>query len=1043
MGFLLVGQAARLSGFDPGQASCLSYGKQVPGCCIIAIAAETWYEDRRTHVAQPEDEAGMQDVLEQFTAAATPREVAGNNPLPLDDPDGVWLVTAGRLDVFALPPSRDGVAGARVHLFRVETGQLLFGVGQADVALLAVGNPGSQVQRLPRQQLQAPAPQKDGTPPVPDATARLGALLDGWVQGLTAGVVRGPHARGAAVPKRLTILEPDRETRLAAGDNAGPARGVLWVRHLHGSSHFLGKSGPTLTADGGPFPLAGPGWLTAGEEEARLTAAATDAVLADGTAWAGLDRFHQALLAVLAVNLAAGESAERSRLKHRVAAEHRLIRSTLARLAAVTRAEGPELPLEGAEDAAATEVEEDPLVGACRLVGASMGIAIQPPLGAGEKRRRSDPVSAIARASRVRVRRVLLSGDWWRQDNGPLLAFRDKDDQPVALLPASPSRYDLVDPRTQQHTPLTAANASSVQPFAYCFYRPLPSRALTALDLLRFGVAGSRRDWVLVAVLGLAGSLLGLFTPLVTGWVFDRVIPGVEKNQLLVVVLALVVTAVSSALFQAARGIAMLRVETKMEGGVQAGLWDRLLNLPAPFFRRYTAGDLTDRAMGIGTIRQMLTDVGMTSMLAAVFSLVYFGLLFYYSVRLALLACVLFVAVLLAGAWAVRRQLRYQRNVSQVRGRIAGLVLQLITGITRLRVAGAEDRALAVWGKDFGLQRQLAFRARSVANNLSAFNAAIPIISLVVLFGTVALMPVGAISLGAFLAFNVAFVQILSTALMMSSSLPYAVEIVPLYERAKPILETLPEVDEVKAIPGDLSGDIEISHVSFRYRQDGPLVLDDVSLHIRPGEFVAFVGPSGAGKSTIIRLLLGFESPTAGSIYYDREDLAGLDKQGVRRQVGVVLQDSRLLSGDIFTNITGSTLLTVEDAWEAAHLAGLDDDIAAMPMGMHTIIGEGGSTLSGGQRQRLMIARAIVSRPRILLFDEATSALDNETQAKVIRSLESLKATRIVVAHRLSTIVRADRICVLSGGHIVQQGRYQELLDQGGLFAELVRRQLA
>jgi NHLM bacteriocin system ABC transporter ATP-binding protein len=983
----------------------------------------------------------MQDVLEQLTAAATPREVAGNNPLPLDDRDSVWLVTAGRLDVFALPPPRDGVAGARFHLLRVETGQLLFGVGKSDVALLAVGNPGSQVLRLARQQLQTPPPQGEPTPPAPDATARVGTLLDAWVQGLTAGVVRGPHARGAAVPKRVTILEPHKETRLAGGDNAGPARGVLWVRHLQGSSHFLGKSGPSLTAEGGFFPLAGPGWLTAGEEEAHLTAETADTVLADGSAWPGLDRFHQALLTVLAVNLAAGESAERTRLKQRVAAEHRLIRSTLSRLAAVTRDEGPPISLDGTEEP--TDTEEDPLLAACRLVGGGMGIAIQPPLGGGEKRRRSDPVSAIARASRVRVRRVLLSGDWWRQDNGPLLGFRQHDDLPVALLPASPARYDLVEPGTGQRTPLTPASASSVQPFAYCFYRPMPSRALTAWDLLRFGVAGSRRDWILVAVLGLAGSLLGLFTPLVTGWVFDRVIPGVEKNQLLLVVLALVVTAIASALFQAARGIAMLRVETKMESSVQAGLWDRLLNLPAPFFRRYTAGDLTDRALGIGTIRQMLTDVGLTSVLASIFSLVYFGLLFYYSVRLALLACVLFVAVLLAGAWAVRRQLRYQRNVSQVRGRIAGLVLQLITGITRLRVAGAEDRALSVWGKDFGLQRQLAFRARSVSNNLSAFNAAIPILSALVLFGMVALMPVGAISLGAFLAFNVAFVQILSTALMMSSSLPYAVEIVPLYERSKPILETLPEVDEAKAIPGDLSGDIEISHVSFRYRQDGPLVLDDVSLHIRPGEYVAFVGPSGAGKSTIIRLLLGFESPTAGSIYYDREDLAGLDKQSVRRQIGVVLQDSRLLSGDIFTNITGSTLLTVEDAWEAARLAGLDDDIAAMPMGMHTVIGEGGSTLSGGQRQRLMIARAVVSRPRILLFDEATSALDNETQAKVIRSLENLKATRIVVAHRLSTIVRADRICVLSGGRIVQQGRYQELLEQGGLFADLVRRQLA
>ena len=288
-----------------------------------------------------------------------------------------------------------------------------------------------------------------------------------------------------------------------------------------------------------------------------------------------------------------------------------------------------------------------------------------------------------------------------------------------------------------------------------------------------------------------------------------------------------------------------------------------------------------------------------------------------------------------------------------------------------------------------------------------------------------------------------AFVQVLSSAIMLGSTAGYAVEIVPLYERAKPILDAAPEVDIGKAAPSDLSGDVEMSHVSFRYRPDGPLILDDVSLRIRPGEFVAFVGPSGAGKSTIIRLLLGFESPTAGSVHYDHEDLAALDRQAVRRQIGVVLQDGKTLSGDIFTNIIGSSLLTLDDAWEAAYLAGMADEIQRMPMEMHTVISDGGSTLSGGQRQRLMIARAVVAKPRILLFDEATSALDNETQARVSRSLENLKATRIVVAHRLSTVVNADRIYVLSAGRIVQQGRHEDLMKEGGLFAELMRRQMA
>jgi NHLM bacteriocin system ABC transporter ATP-binding protein len=966
----------------------------------------------------------MQEPLQVF-AAEPPRDLSGNSPLPLDDRDSVWLVSAGWVDVFALSPGRDGVAGARRHLFRAESGQALFGVGSE--TLLAVGGPGNQVLHLKRTDFAERARRSEMAAP-------LAALLADWVHRLTASVVRD------RLPKKVALLDPGNEVELSEGAIATPVRDTIWLRHLNGTSRFLGLAGPALSREAGLFPLAAPGWIAIAEAGTRLTALTTEAVLSDPDIWPGLDHFHQAILASIDAQHAWTEATERGRLERRAEAERRLLRSTLARLAEV--AEGSEKDdLDGSTD-------DNPLLAACRLVGARLGITIERPLGAGDKKRRSDPVTAIARASRVRVRRVLLSGNWWRQDNGPLLGYWTRaggsaeDDRPVALLPLSPSRYELIDPVDGQAVPVTAANAGSLQPFAYSFYRSFDPGILTPWKLFRFGVAGGGRDWLRVALLGLAGSLLGMFTPIVTGWIFDRVIPGAERDQLLLVVLALAVSAVVAALFQLTRGLAMLRLEAKMESSVQAGIWDRLLNLPVPFFRRFTAGDLSDRAMGVAAIRQVLTDVALSSILGLVFTLTYFGLLFYYDLRLALLACGLFVVVLLGTAWASVRGLRYQRSVYQLRGKIAGLVLQLITGITRLRVAAAEDRALAVWGREFGAQRRLSFRARCVANNLAAFNAAVPVVSALALFGTVVLLPRESLSLGHFLAFNVAFVQILSAAVLMGSSVTAAIQVVPIYERARPILDTAPEVETGKAVPGELAGDIEISHVSFRYRPDGPLILNDVSIHVRPGEFVAFVGPSGAGKSTLLRLLLGFESPTAGSVYFDREDLANLDRQAVRRQMGVVLQDSKILMGDIFSNIVGSALLTLEDAWEAAWLAGLDDDIADMPMGMHTVVSDGGGTLSGGQRQRLLIARAVVGKPRILLFDEATSALDNETQAKVSRSLERLKATRIVVAHRLSTIRNADRIYVLDGGRVVQQGKYEQLLAEGGLFAELAKRQL-
>jgi ATP-binding cassette subfamily C protein len=372
------------------------------------------------------------------------------------------------------------------------------------------------------------------------------------------------------------------------------------------------------------------------------------------------------------------------------------------------------------------------------------------------------------------------------------------------------------------------------------------------------------------------------------------------------------------------------------------------------------------------------------------------------------------------------------------------MVLQLLSGIAKLKVVGAEVRAFGVWARLFGEQRRLRFRTRTLGGRLMVFNAAYPALCTMLLFDAIlsrAGTP-GALTTGEFLAFVAAFNVCLGATLTTSSTLINSLGVVPMYEQIRPILATLPEVSAGKHAPGELSGAVELQHVHFRYQADGPEVLHDVSVRIQPGEFVAFVGPSGSGKSTLFRMLLGFELPEAGSIHYDGQELSGLDIQAVRRQIGVVLQQGRLMAGDIFTNIVGSSLATLDDAWEAARMAGLDDDVRAMPMGMHTMISEGGGTLSGGQRQRLMIARALVNRPRILLFDEATSALDNRTQDIVTQSLSRLQTTRVVIAHRLSTIVNADRIHVIQAGRVVESGTCAELLARDGTFAEMAKRQL-
>jgi len=270
----------------------------------------------------------------------------------------------------------------------------------------------------------------------------------------------------------------------------------------------------------------------------------------------------------------------------------------------------------------------------------------------------------------------------------------------------------------------------------------------------------------------------------------------------------------------------------------------------------------------------------------------------------------------------------------------------------------------------------------------------------------------------------------------------------PQLENLRPILQEMPENVGEKQDAGKLTGTFEVKHLTFAYTnpqtgESGPEVIRDVSFSVASGENVAIVGKSGSGKSTLVRLILGFEQPKSGAVYFDGQDLSELNLPSVRSQLGVVLQNGQLMTGDIYSNIVGTRVLSQDDAWEAAEAAGIAQDIAEMPMGMQTVISEGSSNISGGQRQRLLIARALVGKPALLLFDEATSALDNRSQAIVAQSLDNLKATRIIVAHRLSTIRNCDRIIVMDKGSIAEVGGFDELMEKDGIFASLVKRQLA
>lgn len=684
-----------------------------------------------------------------------------------------------------------------------------------------------------------------------------------------------------------------------------------------------------------------------------------------------------------------------------------------------------------------------------QVVAAASGIELGQPAEAGGKNFQEE-AARIAERSRVRIRKVVLRGQWWQEDHGPLLA-QSKGGTPLALIPLSRGRgYKVIDRTKNAQPKLNAAQAEELSVFAFMLYRPLPQRPLPQGPgigwriLLGFTFAGLRRDLLQLFAAGVAVGVLGATVPLLTGWLIDQAVTTADDSLLVQLAAGLLAVAFAAPLLKVFESFAALRLEGRTDLALQAALWDRLLNLPAQFFRQYEAGDLADRMSGVLRIRAVLAKAIRTVALGLISALIYLGLMIAYSVELALAGVAVMAILILVSLILAWRQLREQRHAAEQEGRVSALLLQLLSGISKIRVAGAESYAVRLWSIAFAQQLRATIRAGLWQNRSMVFQSVFPVLASLVLFlvAAAAQGPESKLSTGQFVAFFAAFGLLATSLLNVCEAVPRLAEAVPVWQRLRPILETPPEIDREKSNPGLLEGRISLSGVSFRYQKDGPPILQEIELEIRPGEFVALVGASGSGKSTLLRLLLGFERPASGVIAYDGYDLATLDLRAVRRQIGVVLQTGKPFAADVLQNIVGMSSHTLEEALEAARLAGFEEDIKKMPMRWFTFVGEEGVNLSGGQRQRLMIARALLKKPRIVFMDEATSALDNRTQATVAESLENLKATRVIVAHRLSTIRNADRIVVLEQGRIVEEGTFDELMARGGFFAKLAERQL-
>ena len=980
----------------------------------------------------------MQDTKLEYTsvaelAARSGKSVpcAGNLPVELDDPDSVWFIDHGAVNLF-LVEFKDGVEQVPPqHLLSRESGWLLPGVapderdnqGDTTLRLIAKGSPGTFLKRLPASLLSEVNP------------AELAEQIDTWLTAITDTLSRF----ASPLPRPTALAEPGL-TRTLGPCTLSVRRGVVWVSQLpHDAFLFMDiVDQAELSKASGPheamIPLTRTSWLNM-FDEATLSGKSTETMAQQGMLLPALASFHAVAFVLERINrrLAVVDDVnlERARTTSRRTAE----KAARQRLFNIY-----DLSIDSD-----VSVEDTALADALQIIGRHEGIDFKIPVRSGPSDSPAGLVDVL-NASGVRARRVRFKaeGDWWWGDSNALLAFRAEDGQPVALLPGVFGRYREIDPVSKRSVRLTADRASALGEEVWMFYRPLPSGNMKPADLLGMALHGSAADLVRLVIAGLPYGLTKLLPALALGFVANEIRTGGSAETFYVVAVAVAGFGLLGALLHMLQSMSMMRLEGRSASRLEAAFWDHLMRLPPSILHRHPAGDLAMTGMTFQNLRDGLQGVVADSLLSIIFLLPIFGVIFFYDATLGVIALAFsLVSLLVVVVLGLCQISPYGRMISAAR-RVAGQLFQIVGGITKLRVENAEGSAYAIWARDYREQKRAEIELGALEGHSRAFGTALPFLAAGALLFAVVAVGDRNILVGDFLVVYTVFIVFQSAIARLGESFGTIAAMLPAFDQMRPLLaadtETETEGDPVEY----LGGDILFDRISFRYDPDGPLILDDVTIRALPGEFVAIAGESGAGKSTLFRLALGIDRPTAGAVYYDGRDLRHLNLKQVRQKIGAVPQSVGLHPQDLWDNLVSHhDVVSSEEVWTAVRVAEIEDEIKNMPMGMMTMVGTSGSVLSGGESQRITIARSVICNPRIMLFDEATNWLDNESQAQVMRNLNALTSTRIVIAHRLSTLEQADRIYVLQAGKVVQSGSFNELMEVGGAFRELVKRQIA
>lgn len=663
-------------------------------------------------------------------------------------------------------------------------------------------------------------------------------------------------------------------------------------------------------------------------------------------------------------------------------------------------------------------------------------------------------IEDLARVSHFMVREVRLGREWYKKSYGNLLAYKKQQDEfetPIACVSCNDKGYVEYNILEGTISKITSSNSRNYSKTAYMIYKTFPNKHLGLRDLISYCSKGiSSKDMLAIMFLSLIIMSIGLWIPYLTQVIYDKYIYYSDATIIYQIGMVALAFTLGRLMFDIFSRLIIYKNSNRMEMLVQSAAFDRLFNLKTNLYSRYETSDLLKRTLSITDISTGVFEEVIISSFVHFFCIVYLVQMFKYSKQLTWMGLLIIFIGLVLSILITFIQTKYKKRMIELNTKASSIMYQAIMEISKIKILSATNRVLSKYIKEKAKAKEIDMKFETLASSDNCIHLFLATLSTII-FYKITFMNQLDISVGELLAFISTFNLLFFSVRKLEKNFTKLLQIQPLYEKAKLLFIETPETMDGSRFVGSLEGKVELSNVSFRYALNEPMVISNISLTINKGEYIGIVGSSGCGKSTLLKLLLGFESTTSGKIYYDDMDLDTLDKRELRKCLGVVLEDGQLITGSIYENIVITSSVTNKEQYreevkrvkQTIKMVGLEEDIKQMPMGLETVIDEHGGTISDGQRQRILIARAIFNYPSIIYFDEATSVLDNINQALISENLAKLKSTRIVIAHRLSTVINCDRIIVMDKGQIIESGTYDELIKLKGMFYELSKRQIA